>query len=307
MDIDINVGKCSNCKGIDKCNKYCALHAGKTLVDYLTRVDMIETRIGEFSSRVKGGKTDLVVSGHQLYDLNTPSWLLTDISTTLDVTPKFRNLFGKNPSQLITAYGNSVGMNKEEIAELVDKLAKLNKNKLLVLPFKPHTNCNIDIEVDGNQIKKKDVKISSLRWHTSAEKYKLLCEVAIEVDSPFGKKIHRQPIVKYLETWSLSAIDMQAKGDKHDNNVIKITDHGIIKPLAIISDNNTVAIDANYVYLTTNNDTRIIGYWDANDKLIISDTKSAACKKILDNLNFIKSHKKYMAPYLLYEANEIRL
>jgi len=308
MDIEINVGSCSQCKGVDACNKYCVMHAGKALVDFISRVDMIETKIGEYRSREKDGPLDLVVHGHQLYDLNTPSWLLTDISTTLDATSKFETVFGKNPIQLINNYGAKNGLKTEEIKEVTDKINKLNKNKLIILPFKPHTPCSIDVETDSIKQKKRDSKIVYIKWVTNKQTYKLNCEIAFEFESDTNKKIYKLPITDYINKFRLSSLEMQAKSTGHDSSLIKITDHGMIKPIAIKDGNNIVAIDGTYVYSTINGDTRILGYWDKMDNLVMNvETKSPAYKKIQDNINYIKNHKKYIAPYLLYEANVIEL
>ena len=126
------------------------MHAGKALIDFLSRVDMVETRIGEYSSSRRNGPIDLIVSGHQLHDLENPSWILTSTNVTLDASNKFSNVFGSTPTQLINNYCNKTGVPAEEQKDIINKLTKLNKNKLLILPFKPHTPCSIDI--DNNMI-----------------------------------------------------------------------------------------------------------------------------------------------------------
>ena len=125
MEIVINSNGCTKCKGIENCNKTCILHSGKALVDFIKRADMIETRIGEFSSREKGKKQDLVVYGHQLYDLKSPSWLLTDINTSLDATDKFRKAFDKNAFQIASMYCKYINMPDDEANDILEKIKKL--------------------------------------------------------------------------------------------------------------------------------------------------------------------------------------
>lgn len=311
FEIEVNTGVCTNCKGLDNCSRYCVIHAGKTLADFINRVDMIETRIGEYSSREKDGPKDLIISGHQLYDLNNPSWLLTDIKTTLDASNKFNSLYDKTATQLVSLYCNKVGMTKEEINEINDKIKRLNKNKLLILPFKPHTACNIDIDLDGEKQKKKDSKIAYLKWTTNKETYKLNCEIAFEVSTSFGTSTYKIPITDYIKRFRISQMDIQAKGKSHDASLINITDAGIIKPIVIKESGKTIAVDGTYVYYTLNNDTRIIGRWNSSNKLVIDADKkimnTKAIEKILDNESYIKNHKRYIAPYMLYQANEIIL
>lgn len=308
MDIEFNTGSCNNCKGINSCNKYCILHAGKALVDFINRVDMIETRIGEYESSKRGGKLDLVTDGHLIFDVDSPNWLLTDINTTLDASSKFNSLFDKTAFQLANIYCTKIGMNKDEVTEVTNKITKINKNKLLVLPFKPHTQCNIYVDAEGNKHAKRDAKIRFIRWVTDKQTYKLICEIGFEVPSAPGKTDCRILVTDYIDKFRLSSMDIQAKNNKQDDSLIKVTNYGMIKPIVVRDKNVDIAIDGTYMYCTINGDTRIIGYWDANDKINITiDTKSKAINKIMDNINFIKNHKKYIAPYLIHEANVITL
>ena len=109
MEID----RCSKCPGVNNCRSYCELHAGKALVNFIYMMDTIETKIGEYSSREIGGKHDLIFYGHQIYDLKSPSWLLSDISTTLDISNKFKNAFNKNIIQIASSYLNHIEANKD--------------------------------------------------------------------------------------------------------------------------------------------------------------------------------------------------
>jgi hypothetical protein len=308
MEIEISTGICSNCKGLESCNKCCILHSGKALVDFITRVDMIDTRIGEYESREKGGVQDLVVSGHKIWDLGTPSFILTSIAnTTLDASPKFKNIYNKSVAQLAMAYCNSVGMSKDEINEITTKIQKLNKNKLLVLPFKPKTPCNVDVEIGGTKDKKKEGQITNIRWDTDPETFKLNCTVSFKTTSVTGEYIQKYSITQYIDKFRLSSMEMHAKGEKHDKNLIKITNYGIFKPIVVKDGNKSIAIDGTYLYSSSNSDNRIIGYWDG-DKLVVSkDVKSPALKKIMDNMTYIRNHKKYMAPYMLYEPNVVEV
>lgn len=307
MDIQLNTDFCTNsCKSIEKCSKYCALHAGRALENFINNVDMVESRIGEYDRRERGGKLDLVVSGHQLWDLKSASWLLTDISTTLDAAQKFRSICGKTPLQVLEMYCKHSGMSEEDTKETISKLQKINKNKLLIIPFKPHAVCNADIEVDKVKDKNRQGEIAYIKWHTCRETFKLLCTIGIGIDGATNKSVYRYNITDYLDKFRLSNLDMKAKGNKGDKTLIQVTNHGIIKPIAVNEGNVTIAIDSTYLYLTFNGETSIIGYWDANEELIITkQVQYKALKKITDNLGTIKMHRKYIAPYLMYEANEV--
>ena len=101
-------------------------------------------------------------------------------------------------------------------------------------------------------------------------------------------------------------MDIQAKGNKHDNALIQVTDYGIFKPIYVTDGTTAVAIDGTYMYYIINGETHIIGKWDNNDKMVVTTKiKTKPYTKIMDNIDFIKNHKKYMAPYLLYDSNNI--
>lgn len=308
MEFDVQAGVCSNCVGIDKCTKSCILHIGKALVDFIQRIDVAETRIGEYSSKVKGTAPDLVVYGHQLFDMNSPSWILTDINTILDMSDKFLNAYDKNAFQIANIYCKHIGMSAEEIKEVTDKIKAINKNLMLVLPFKPHANCEVDLTIDGTTEKKKEATISYLKWITNKETHKINCTVGFNLANSSVAQHTKMDIKDYIDKFRLSQMEMVAKGAKHDKNLIKITDYGIFKPIVIKEGNTTIAVDATYVYYTANGETHIIGFWNDNDELIIDkNIKTKAVNKIRDNLVYIKNHKKYMAPYMLFEPNVIEV
>lgn len=306
MDFEITAGICNNCNGLDDCNRYCMLHAGKALVDFLERVDTTPTRMGEYSQRSKFGPVDLVVSGHMLYGLSDPSWLLTDISTVLDASPKFNSAFDKSPIQLINNYCNKAGISKEVSADYAETIKKLNKNKLLILPFKPHTSCNIDYEDDrGNKHTKVQANIEALKWKTNNETHKLVASIIFRPEK--DDKQQTIPVTEYLRRFRLSSMDILAKDKGNEIEMISITDYGIIKPIVVKEAGAEYAIDGTYMYCTINGDTRIIGKWNTAGDMEVTMTKnkSKACKKIIDNLPIIKNHRRYIAPYKLFASNDI--
>lgn len=301
-------GLCSNCKGADNCTNNCVIHLGEAFVDFLRRVDTVETRIGEFSSRERNTKPDLVVSGHQLYTLDSKSWILTDINTTLDASNKFKSAFEMNPHQLLTKYCKQIEMDQTEINELTDTLKKINSNKLLIIPFKPHEECIIDYEVEGNIEKNKHAQIYSLKWTTNKETYKLDCMISFSINGASGQNIVKMNIQDYVQNFRLSKLELKAKGSNFESSLIKVTNHGIFKPIVVKDSSMSVAIDGTFLYSIINNEVNIIGKWDDKDKMIITnELKSKSYKKIVDNINYIGNHKKYIAPYLLYEPNIIEI
>ena len=281
---------------------------GRALVRFVSGIETTETKIGEYSSRKLGTRPDLVFYGHQIYDLNSPTWLLADISTILDGKNKFKGAFNKTAFQLASGYCKQAGMDEAESKEIINKLTKLNKNKCLAVPIKPHATCSIDYEANGKAEKKKDANVSYIKWVTDKQTYQLKCTVAFEVDNGMNKSTVVMPITDYLDKFRLKQMDFQTKITKSNAHLLKMTDYGIIKPLVFKSRDTEIAVDGTYVYYKVGGLIQIIGYWDNQGKLVMNSSfKSQAIDKIVDNKVLIANHRKYIAPYLLYEANEIEL
>lgn len=309
MEFNIETGICSNCIGVDKCTRGCIMHLGKALVDFLQGIDVAETRIGEYESREKGKKPDLVVSGHKIYsDSGSPSWILTDINTVLDISNKFMDAYGKNAFQIANMYCKKIGMDASETKEITDKIKAINNNKLLVVPFKPRTNCEIDYSVDGNTEKKKEATISYIKWATDKVTHQLDCTVGFTLQNNSITQHTKMSITDYIDKFRLGQMELTAKGSKHDKNLVKITKYGIFKPIVLKEGNVEIAVDGTYVYFVTNGDARIIGFWDDRGNLVVDkNIKSKAITKIKDNVQYIKNHKRYIAPYMLFEPNIIEM
>lgn len=303
----MRLNKCADCNNVNECEKSCMLHTGKALVDYIKRVDTVETRIGEYSSTRPGGKLDLVVSGHQVFDLKeSPCWLLSDIKTTLGISDKFKKAFNQSASQLATIYCENSDISKEETEQILTKIKDINKNKQLILPLKPKADVKVDIDTEN--YKEKNVKgiINYIKWTTDKQTYQLRCDVGFKFDN--WNKYISCSMSDYISKFRLSNFDFKIRGDKFDASLISLTEHGIIKPIVVQDKTTKIAIDGTYMYLDLNNEVVIIGYWDARDELKVSKkVKSKAFDKIMDNVGYIKDHKKYMAPYLLYEPNVIEV
>lgn len=298
---------CDKCNGIDKCNKMCILHCGKALYNFINGVDTIRTRIGEYESTKRNGSLDLVVSGHQLYDIETSSWLLTSISTALDASDKFSRAYDKNAFQIASLYCKYANINSEETKAITDKIKEINKNKLLILPFKPHTNCNIDFDYDGEKFKKQDAQISLIKWDTNKDTHKINCNISFELNNKnSGTNKITLDIKDYITKFRLSQMDIQAKGKNHDKNMIKVNDYGMFKPIYVTDNTSAVVVDGTYMYYILNDETHIIGYWDVTDKMkVTANIKTKAFTRVMDNIEYIRNHKRYIAPYLLLEANKI--
>ena len=310
-EIESNGGVCKNCANMNNCNRYCLIHAGKALYNFLSNIDTTETRIGEYESRTPGGVNDLVISGHQLYDVNNQSWILTDIKTSLKASSKFEEVFDKNASQILTLFCRKADLSKEEFNNILEKARKIDRNKLLILPIKPNLECSVMVEESPNRFIKRECRINYLKWTTNEENYELECTVCFEFQHSENRKPYKLPITDYMNKFEITSMDIQVKSRGNDLSLIEMTNDGIIKPIVIIDGNKEIAIDGTFIYGRINGEVRIIGEWDKNDKMVLNTDKkilsSTALNKLTSNEAYIRLHKRYMAPYMLYKPNIIRV
>lgn len=311
MEFEINTGVCSNCN-FDKCERGCLIHTGKALRDFLDNVDMVETIIGDYSSSTKGGKQDLVYSGYQMFNLNEPINVLTAIKTQLDVTDKFARAYDKTAFQILKEYLNEIKEDKSISAELLDKLVKLNKNRLIIVPIKPHSECRLNNINNDEELEDQQGKILYLKWSTNQETHKLECKVAIKFEGKINDKVYKFDISEYNDKFRLSALDVKMLGNKQKNKFIKMHRYGIIHPIEIVDGNYSIIVDGTYIYYCIANRDTIIGQWNTNGSIDIAIKgnnilKSKAYEKLKKNIEFIASHRKYIAPYKLLETHKVEL
>lgn len=308
MEYEIDRTVCRQCSGEKKCTKMCDVHTCKALINYLKSVDISETHIGEFSSRTRGGKQDLIVSGHQVYGLTLEvGSILTDISTVLDATRKFQNNSGRTVVQMLNASKDELGLTLEDAKYYVDFISRINSNKVVIVPFKPETHCIVSTP-KGYQ-SETDGIITNIAWRTNKETHKL--EATVRFKQSKGTEMEPSIVYKmseYMDMFKIKSLNSADKGEKIDTSLIQMTDYGIIKPIEIQYKNSSIAIDNTYIYYTVDSITKIIGGWNpSGDLVIVDNVKGKHMTKIKENMSLIKSHRKYIAPYTLYEVNTISL
>jgi hypothetical protein len=304
MKVDIFDNNCAKCNGVDSCKNYCVLHAGKAMVDFLNRVDVIETRIGERTRTTGSVRDDLIVSGHQIWNLNQPSWILTDIKTSLETSNKFNNVCDKNAIKVIRDYAALTGISDEEVKGLIERIRAISSNKLLILPIKPMSKC----KVNSNGKKAIEGEIANLKWYTDRETYKLNCIVTINTSYGERKSFTKHRIEDYLKEFKLDQLNNNCKATDDNCDILNMTAHGVIQPITVEDKTGTLSLDGTYLYQNNGAGTHIVGYWDSRDELVCElDGRNKAFKKIKDNIELIKSHKRFIAPYMFYKSNVITL
>ena len=292
--------------------KYTVLHAGKALNDFLNRVTITETRIGEFSSskpfdRAGTSKNyDLICSGHMVSNHEEVSWIYTGIDTPLDANPKFKRAFDRNPVQILKQYYDDTGLSEEDLNESINKITKLNNNKMLIVPFKLGTSCTVEIEVESHTFVK-DMELDTIKWVTDKESSKLKCMLIFKNANVMSGRSYSLPITSYLDKFRVSSISIQGKVSKNDTDIIKATDNGVFRPIQFSDGDSSVVIDGSYVYFISGAGTVIIGEWKNDDLVIYNTLKNKAFKAMMKRKDAIRAHRRYIAPYSLVDTVEIKI
>lgn len=295
-----------NEKTLYKSGECTLYHHGKALLDFIRNVDVTQTRIGEYSNRdynsIGKVKPDLIVSGHQLFELATPSYIFTDIKTTIDASDKFNSIGDINAFQLINMYCDAIDCSNEEKKELAEKVRGINKNKAIIVPFKPHMACNIDYTDSAGKHTKDDAKIESIRWVTDAETHKIKCTISFRLNRN-GDKLIKKSIHEYIKSFRISQIDLHTKSSKDNADMIQVTDFGAFRPVEFNSKDCRIVVDGSFVYyIESENNASIIGYW-VNDKIrFVTNSNNKVIKKIKSSESLLRDHKDYMAPYGLLDT-----
>lgn len=307
--------KCTNCTGTDKCNKYCALQAGTNLVDFINGVDIIETQIGELREDSRTKKLGLIVSGHIIETSGAPTYVLSDLSTSIDISGKFISYKHLAPQQILRTYLDSLDISSEAKENTLKTFKLFNSNRLLPLPIKPGAECEIVYSDNTGKKTTISTKVSSVRWGSDKQTGKLNCFIHCIVDKGIfenNTRVVKIPIVEYGENIKLPQLERTLKSSEMDRDLIKMNSVGFIKPIVVTDDKFSLGVDNQHLYRITDTSVFIIGNWK-NGKLVDFQggtepiQKSKAYKKIHNGMNYIEKHKRFIVPYGLFESNIIDL
>lgn len=303
---------CQNCVGIDKCNKFCEMHMGVNLINFISNIDFIETQIGEFKEDYKTGKTSYIVSGHSIESYGNPVYIMSSLETSIDASGKFKPCNGRTPQQILHAYLDTLDMTSEVKTKSMEIFKQFNSNKLMPMPLKPGEECEATYQDNTGKSNTAVCKIQSVRWNADKDTGKIKCKIIISIEKgnsfDTSCKMVQIPITEYGTNIKLPKLERMLKSSEMDRDMIKMTDIGFIKPIQISDSKYTIALDNTYLYRVSDNRTFIIGRWQGTkivDFMSGMDPilKSAAYKRILNAIAYIDRHRRFIAPYGLYEPN----
>lgn len=305
---------CSECIGVDKCNKYCRLNAGLNIVNFIKSVDVVDTQIGELRPARGSVKNSLIVTGHLLDSGGAPTYIMSDANNGIDISGKFKNYDNATPQQLLKQYIDTLDLSKEVKENSIKTFRKFNSNQLLPIPLKVGAECEVNYS-SKNRNETIKTKINSIIWNIDKETGKLACNITCPAEKGVFESDRRMikiPITEYGTKIKLPQLERVLTASSIDRDLIKMSPVGFIKPVVVEDGKNTLAIDGQHLYKVTDDGVIIIGTWK-NGKMtslqggIEPVQRTKAYKKIHGGIKYVEKHIRFIAPYGLFEANHIVL
>lgn len=305
-------------RGIEK---YSVDFTGRALANFVNLAKVTYSNIGNYSSSVKGGKKDIVASGHQIFDMNdknimnSPVTIYTFTSRTiLDKSLVFQNEFGTKTSLILSNILDKTELEQQVKDELLQKLKDIDSKKCLVIPVRPQSDYKVSVEVNNQKKTKMPAKVRYIKWSTNKDNYKLDCVVGFDVDTGEGQKIISLPIGEYGRSFVPDKMEYWADINKSNINTLKFNSIGLIHPLELTDGMQSLVVDGTYLYWLHNGTTNIIGEWDyVNNTLIINDdakkslARTDVFKYLKNNLILLNGHKNLIMPFNLAQLNKINV
>ena len=287
--------------------RYNEVHAGKALCDYLSHINVHEAPIGDYTQAYPSKDIPAyVVAGYLLCDGDDNGCsLLGDLSLSINTSSKFKNVFDKTAIQLLKQFLEASKTDDPDVLKTVDMIKQINKNKLVIVPFKLGTTFNTDVEFES-KIVNKDLKLYGVRWYIDKTDFKLRCEWVLKSKIAFGGKAQKVDLEKYLDTYRLAIMNLQGKSKSSDMEIVKINRFAMFQPIEFVDEQTRLVVDGSYLYQVYNsNDILIVGEWVNGEMNTFTKLTTKAYKKFKSNYEIIKLHAKYMAPFNFVDSNTV--
>lgn len=302
-----------------KIEKYSNEFAGKALFNFVNGCKVTYTKLGTYSQSTKGGKTDIVASGHQIFDVNDKSLIQGPVTvytktadTSLDKSKVFSSKLEATPKQILASYLDiNEEIDTEVKKEVLQKLLDIDNKKCLVIPIIPKSECKINCVIDGNKKSRELATLKYLKWTTNKSTYRLECQASFSIKTNNGDKIVKFPMTEYGKTFITDKIDYWNGINNSTRTLIDMTDLGLLKPIEITNGTQSIVVDGTFIYWLHNGIVNVVGEWDNQkaDAIINPDVvkaigKSDIYKFFSNNITLICGHRNLIVPYGLYNTHK---
>lgn len=296
-----------------KYEKYGKLQCGKELYNYLRKLDLMETNIGEFRRSALTLTPPLIVTGAQhKYVGYSIVDILSDTSAVVEKSEKFSKYMDTNSKQLVRLYANECGMMETDLDEVLSILTDLHTNKKLIIPLRDEIKYSIDAKADKKDFNKATSLLDSVIWNMNKETSKMECQLLLSMeDKTLAKRTFRYNLSDYGTKFIVEDIE-KSKNKKTNTSAIQFNRFGMVKPIEIEGKENWLALDGVNIYTRDKSgNIYIVGVWNLDGTIKDSAylralEKTDVYKALKDNEEYIKRHLRLIAPYGLSETVKIR-
>lgn len=293
------------------CN-YDITEVGKNLVKFINGIETVKTDIGKCEKSSSLFESDFIITGVQIDRTDNIVNILSTVKTSINVENKFNSFEGLNCIQILNSYLEENGLKKLK-KEITNKFRDINSNKLLIMPFKLGDECEVEMVIDresGGKKEKVIAPITLLSWRLNKDTGKICGEVIVKLND--NTKSVKHYFDEYGKDFKIVSIERSLKNEMVDRNIIEMDYFGFIKPIELYDSKVRLAIDSTNLYKIEGDNVYIIGCWDTNGKIkelynINDIKKSKAYLKLINSLEYIEKHRRFIAPYKLVDANEIKV
>lgn len=162
----------------------------------------------------------------------------------------------------------------------------------------------------GNNWLEKTVDIESVQWEINKQTGQLECYVLTNIiEGTAGKRV-KASIEEYGVTLLLNVVEntIMPTFGANARKFIQISRFGYIKPVKTeIKKGVYIVIDNSFIYEENSDEIKVIGYWDTKGRVNIlngaTKSKLEKNKGLMEGINYIAQHRRFVAPYGLVDCN----
>lgn len=283
------------------------------LARFISEVDTLDTKIGEFREGSKIGPKYLKVTGIMMGEMEHDiSDILMDANMTLDMSSKFKDIGDKTSVMIMNDYIED--FKPENGEELLEKLRDIVSNKKVIMPIKVKTYCQVTLESnDKTKLIKRNTRVYALKWSVNPETSLMESYVLTEPVDTLTNKRAVVNITDYCKKLTLIDIERSCSdANVKSKDIIEMNRFCIIKPIRFKGKKMNFVIDNSFLYYVDNGSLVPIAYWDSRDKLVGKEvfnevTKTKDYKEVKKYLAYIEKHRKYIGPALMVDEKVIEL
>lgn len=272
---------------------------GLSLVKTVSELKVLEANIGELGkSDIKKDIYDLELCGIE-YDACGVGKIYKKRGGDGVSVKKFFRTTDYTPIKSIVKYLSDNVLNAEQTEAIEYLIDSVNSSSAVFVPLNLGAEVRI---IDGG--KQTNGVVNGISWKVDKETMEL--KGKIRVKEALTQKIKFKPFSEYGKTIEIR--NMYYTLTNKEEQLIKLTDCGLVKPIEFRDKNGNVIIIDNYgAFRKDENGEELIGIWNGSNGL--TGLKQLECRElrevIEENEMKLLSHRHIIGPHGLFETNKI--